>query len=167
MDLGNDECTFSYGEMNETNYDNSHMQEEYTMEDVGLYLSRNSDDESEIIMIQNVDDLQDPMLWEKFEKDVEDFTIEEVRKLRFKCIELCREFYKFYAKMKGFEVRENGLHKSRIDGHPTSKIYKCSAEGLCEQKHVDNPKQVRAPKPLTKCLCEAEIRSKWIKDADY
>jgi len=155
--LSNDESAFSYGGMNETIHVNSHIEEEFMMEDV----------ESDIIMIENVDELKDPMLWERFDKDIEDFTIEEVRKLRFKCIELCREFYKFYAKMKGFEVRENGLHKSRIDGHPTSKIYKCSAEGLCEQKHVDNPKQVRAPKPLTKCLCEAEIRSKWIKDADY
>ena len=56
-------------------------------------------------MIQNVDDLKDPMLWEKFEKDVEDFTIEEVRKFRFKSLELCGEFYKFYAKIKGFGVR--------------------------------------------------------------
>ena len=66
MDLGNDECTFSYGEMNEANYDISHMQEEHTMEDGGMYLSCNSNDKGEIIMIQNVDDLKDPMLWEKF-----------------------------------------------------------------------------------------------------
>ena len=138
MDLGNDECTFSYGEMNETNYDNSQMQEEYTMEDVGMYLSCNSDDKSEIIMIENVDDLKDPMLWEKFEKDVEDFTIEEVRKLRFKSLELCGEFYKFYAKIKGFGVLDNGSRKRKVDGHPTSRIYKCSAEGLRDQKHVQN-----------------------------
>ena len=43
-DLGNDECIFSYGEMNEANYDVSHMQEEHTMEDGGMYLSCNSND---------------------------------------------------------------------------------------------------------------------------
>jgi len=90
-----------------------------------------------------------------------------VKKLRFKSLELCGEFYKFYAKIKGFGVPENGSCKSRIDGHLTSRIYKCSAEGLREQKHVDNPKRVRAPKPLTRCLCEAEMRFKWIRDVDY
>ena len=89
------------------------------------------------------------MLWERFDQDVEDFTIEEVRKLRFKSLELYGEFYKFYAKIKGFGVQENGSHKSRIYGHPTSRIYKCSAEGLCEQKHVQNYERVRVPKLLT------------------
>ena len=134
--------------MNETNYDNSHMQEEYMMEDVGMYFSCNSDDKSDIIMIENVEELKDPMLLEKFEKNVGDFTIEEVRKLRFKSLELCGEFTKFFAKIKGFGVRENGSRKSRIDGHPTSRIYKCPAEGLREQKHVQNAERVRVAKPL-------------------
>ena len=43
------------------------------------------------------------MLFERFDQDVEDFTIEEVRKLRFKSLEICGEFYKFYAKLKGLE----------------------------------------------------------------
>ena len=106
-------------------------------------------------------------LWERFEKDIGDFTIEEVRKLRFKSLEICGEFYKFYAKIKDFGVRENGSRKSRIDGHPTSTIYKCSTEGLHEQKHVQNSERVRAVKPLTRCLCEAEMRFKWIRDVDY
>ena len=72
-----------------------------------------------------------------------------------------------YAKIKGFGVRENGSRKSRIDGHPTSRIYKCSAEGLREQKHVQNSERVRAAKPLTRCLCEAEMCFKWIRDVDY
>jgi len=87
--------------------------------------------------------------------------------LTFQSLELCSEFYKFYAKIKGFGVRENGSHQSRIDGHPTSRIYKCSAEGLREQKHVDNSEQVRAPKPLSRCLCEGEMRFKWISDVDH
>ena len=118
------------------------------------------------LVIENVEELKDPMLWEKFEKDVGDFTIAEVRKLRFKSLELYGEFYKFYAKIKGFGVQENGLRKSRVDGHPTSRIYKCSAEGLREQKHVDS-QQVRAPKPLIRCLCEAKMHFKWIRDVDY
>ena len=39
-------------EMNETNYDNSHINEEYMMEDLGMYFSCNSDDKSDIIMIE-------------------------------------------------------------------------------------------------------------------
>jgi len=100
------------------------------------------------------------MLWERFDQDVEDFTIEEVRKLRFKSLELYGEFYKFYAKIKGFGVQENGSHKSRIDGHPTLRIYKCSLEGLREQKHVYNCKWIRAPKTLTRCLYKVEMRFK-------
>ena len=84
MNFSNDESTFSYGEMNQTNHDNSHTEGEYMMEDVGMYVSCNSDDKSDIIMIENVEELKDPMLWERFRKDVRDFTIEEVRKLRFK-----------------------------------------------------------------------------------
>jgi len=43
------------------------------------------------------------MLFERFDQDVEDFTIEEVRKLRFKSLELCREFYNFIQKSKVLE----------------------------------------------------------------
>jgi len=167
VDLSNDESGFSYGEMNDAMHVNSHKEEEFMMEDVGMYFSYNSDEKNEIIMIENVEEVKDLMLSERFDKDIEDFTIEEVRKLRFKSLELCGEFYKFYAKIKGFGVRENSSYKSGIDGHPTSRIYKCSAEGLREQKHVDNSKWIRAPKPLTRCLCEAEMHFKWIRDADY
>jgi len=55
-------------------------------------------------MIENVEEQKDPMLWERFDKDVGDFKIEEVRKLTFKSLELCGEFYKFCGKMKGFGV---------------------------------------------------------------
>ena len=81
---------------------------------------------SDVIMIENFGNLQDPFLWELFDKDAQDFTMEDMNKLRFKTLELYGEFYKFYAKIKGFVVMENNSCKSRIDGHHTSRIYKCS-----------------------------------------
>jgi len=62
MNLSNDESTFSYGEITETNHENSHTEEEYIMEDGGMYFSCNSNDKSDIIMIENVDQLNDPMV---------------------------------------------------------------------------------------------------------
>ena len=48
--------------MNETNHENSHIEEKYVTDDVGMYFSCNSDDKSNIIIIENVDALNDPML---------------------------------------------------------------------------------------------------------
>ena len=93
MDLSNADSACNYREMNETNHDNSHIEEKYVTDDVGMYFSRNSDDKSDIILFENIEELNDSMLWERFEKDVGDFTIEEERKLRFKSLELCGEFY--------------------------------------------------------------------------
>ena len=62
---------------------------------------------------------------------------------------------------------KNGSHKGRIDGHLTSKIYTCSAEGSCDQKHIDNAEQVRELEPLTRCSCEVDMQFKRIKDIDY
>jgi len=64
-------------------------------------------------------------------------------------------------------VQKNGSCKSRIDVHPTSRIYRCFAEGLHEQKHIDNSEGVKEPKPLTRCSCEVDMRFKWIRDLDY
>ena len=93
--------------------------------------------------------------------------MEYMKKLRYKTLELYGEFYKLYTKIKGFGVRENGSCKSRIDSYSTSRIYKCFVEGLREQKHIDNLDWVKEPKSLTKCLCETEMRFKWIRDLDY
>ena len=102
MDLSNDESAFSNGEMNETIHVNSHIEEKFIMEDVGMYFSSNSDDKSDIIMIGNAEELKDPMLWERFDKDVSDFTIEEVRKSRFKSLELGGEFLQILCKNQRF-----------------------------------------------------------------
>jgi len=141
-DLSNDESSFSYGEINQTIHVNFHKEEDITKEDVGMYFSYNSNGKSDIIMIENFEELKDPMLWEIFDKDVKDFTMEDMKKLRFKSLEFCGEFYEFYAKIKGFGVRKNSSRKSRIDGHPTSRIYKCFAEGLCQQKHIAKSERV-------------------------
>lgn len=167
MDLSNDEINFGYEEINETIPINSHMQEDFMIKNDGMYFSSFSNVKSDIIMIENLMDLKDPLLWATFDNDVEDFTLEDMKKLRFKTLELCGEFHKFYVKIKGFGVRENDSRKSRIDGHPTSRSCKCSAEGLCEQKHIDNPNMIREPKHLSKYFCEAEIHFKWIRDIDY
>ena len=58
MDLSNDESAFSYGKMNETIHVNSHIEEEFMMEDVGMYFSYNSSEKSDIIMIENVEELK-------------------------------------------------------------------------------------------------------------
>ena len=53
-----------------------------------------------------IEDLDDPKLWASFGKALEDFTIRDMRKLMFKSLNLCCEFYKLYAKSKRFGIRE-------------------------------------------------------------
>ena len=67
VDLNNDESAFSYEKINETIHISSHIEEEVAMEDVGLYFSCNSDDKSDIVMIEILEELKDPMLWERFD----------------------------------------------------------------------------------------------------
>ena len=133
-------------ERNKTIPVDSHVQEDFMTEDDGMYFSSFSDLKSDIIMR---------------------FYFGRYEEIEIQNSGVSSEFYKFYAKIKGFGVRKNDSHKSRIDGHPTSRIYKCSAKGLWAQKHIDNPDRVRKPKPLTRCLCEAEMHFKWIRDLDY
>ena len=56
-----------------------------------------------------VEDLDDPKSWASFEKAIEDFTMRDTRKLIFKSLTLCCEFYKLYAKSKGFGIKKK-LH---------------------------------------------------------
>ena len=77
-----------------------------------------------------VEDLNDQKLWALFGKAFEDFTIRDMRKLIFKSLNLCCEFYKLHAKSKGFEIREKTACKSRNNWPPTSKIFKCYVKGL-------------------------------------
>ncbi|KAJ8427540.1 hypothetical protein Cgig2_019959 [Carnegiea gigantea] len=95
MDLSNDESNFGYGEINETIPVDSH---------------------SDIIMIENLEDLKDPLLWETFDKDVGDFPLEDMKKLRFKTLELCG---------KRSTQRYESMHrtiKTSID--PSMKLYR-------------------------------------------
>ena len=96
-----------------------------------------------------IEDLDDENLWASFGKKLEDFTMRDMRKLIFKSFDLCCEFYRMYEKLKGFGVREKSVSKSRADGHPTSKILKCSAKDLCLQKYMENCDRERKPKELT------------------
>jgi len=72
-----------------------------------------------------------------------------------------------HAKAKGFGIRQKGACKSGRDGQPTSIIFKYYAEGERDQKYINNPNRKRKAKELTRCDCLAEIRFKWIKEADH
>ena len=111
------------------------------------YFDDQSDEDDDItsmdLGITIVEDLDDQKLWASFGKALEDFTMRDVRKLTFKFLNLCCEFYKLYAKSKGFGIQEKTACKSRTDGHLTSKIFKCSAKGLRLQKYLNNPNRKR------------------------
>jgi len=64
------------------------------------------------------------------------------------------------AKLKGFRVLEKTTCKSRIDGYPTFKIFKCCEECLGLQKYMENPNKKGKPKELTRFTCLAEIQFK-------
>ena len=53
------------------------------------------------------------------------------------------------------------IPKSRRDGHPTSTWFKCSPEGVCLAKHVDNTDRVQKTKDETRFGYKAEILFKW------
>ncbi|KAJ8421812.1 hypothetical protein Cgig2_009395 [Carnegiea gigantea] len=80
--------------------------------------------------------------------------MEDMKRFIFKTLDLGHEFYKKYAKVQGSRVREAGICKSRRDGHPTSTLFKCSAEGVRLAKHVDNTDRVRKAKDETRFDCK-------------
>jgi len=90
MDLSNDKSNFGYEEINETIPVNSHVQEDFMTEDDGMYFSSFSYLKSDIIMIENLEDLKDPLLWETFDKDVGDFTLEDMKKVEIQNSEFMR-----------------------------------------------------------------------------
>ena len=89
-----------------------HLDLQYTMvvsnEDTSLYyedLDDESDEEDNITSmdfgVTIVENLDDPKLWASFGKALENFSTRDMRKLIFKSLNLCCEFYKLYAKVKG------------------------------------------------------------------
>ena len=48
-------------------------------------------------------------------KETGDFTMRDMRKLIFKFLDLCCEFYKMYTKLKCFRVQEKTVCTSRTD----------------------------------------------------
>ena len=57
--------------------------------------------------VKIIKDLDDEKLWATFGKKRQDFTIGDIRKLIFKYLDLCCEFYKMYVKSKVSEFRKN------------------------------------------------------------
>jgi len=82
-------------------------------------------------------------------------------------LDLCEEFIECMQNQKGFEVRRNGVCKSRIDGHPISKIVQYSTKDMCLRKYLKNNNKKSNPKELTSFNCFAEIQVKWIIDTDH
>jgi len=103
--------------------------------------------------------LDDQKLWTSFEKELEDVAMRDMRKLIFKSLNLCCEFYKMYAKSKGLRIREKNACKSRTDEHPTSKIFKCSTKGFLLQKYLDNSNRKRKSKKLTEVIAKPKFDS--------
>jgi len=56
------------------------IEDDFMIEEVGMCFSSFSDVKSNIIMVENLEDLKDLMLWETFDKNVEDFTMEDAKK---------------------------------------------------------------------------------------
>ena len=135
--------------------------EEFADEDNNSFTSLHS----ELKIIENLDG-------ENFEasfgpKKKSNVTVIDMTKLTFKSLELCEEFYRMYAKLKGSRVRRNVLCKSRTNRHPTSRMFKCSAEGMRRKKFLQNPDKKKKTKELTRFSYYAVIRSKWIKNVDH
>lgn len=98
--------------------------------------------------------------WDEINKNLEDFTGDDLSKLSFSSLDICREFYRMYSKVKGFGIRVRGSTKSRVDGHITSHKFVCSREGHRSQKWMDYDKRKKKPRALTRCGCNAHIKFK-------
>ncbi|KAL4303519.1 hypothetical protein GQ457_10G011920 [Hibiscus cannabinus] len=66
---------------------------------------------------KTVDYFIDENIWDKIGKELKDYDENDMDMLKWKSIEDCIEFYKTYAKVKGFGVRMGQLVKSRKDEH--------------------------------------------------
>ncbi|XP_021721099.1 protein FAR1-RELATED SEQUENCE 5-like [Chenopodium quinoa] len=108
----------------------------------------------------------DPDVWEKLGKKLEDFTLSEMKQLSFRSHRTCIQFYRMYAKVKGFGIRRKHTTRSKIDGHPTSQKLWCNREGFREDRHLNRPDRKRREKAVTRCGCNASISFKWDHRSD-
>lgn len=72
----------------------------------------------------------DPDTWYEIEKNnVGDYNVEDVRQISFLDMEAFYEFYKMYARAKGFDVRIKTPTLSKTDQVPITLTLLCNREG--------------------------------------
>lgn len=96
-------------------------------------------------------------IWDQIDKNLEDFTADDMKKLNISSLEMCIKFYRMYAKVKGFGIRRKATTYSSVNGLPTSQILWCNRRGFREQKHLLRPDRQYKHRELTRCGCEAKI----------
>ncbi|KAL4383302.1 hypothetical protein GQ457_15G015820 [Hibiscus cannabinus] len=116
---------------------------------------------------KTVDYFIDENIWDKIGKELKDYDENDMDMLKWKSIEDCIEFYKIYAKVKGFGVRMGQLVKSRKDGHLVSKKMLCRKEGHREERWINLPDRKRKQRPMCKTGCEARIKFKFDEEYQY
>uniref|UniRef100_A0A803MWY6 Protein FAR1-RELATED SEQUENCE n=1 Tax=Chenopodium quinoa TaxID=63459 RepID=A0A803MWY6_CHEQI len=127
-------------------------------------------DESDVDTDTDTDEIPKSFLdldvWEKLGRKLEDFTLAEMKQLSFRSHRTCIQFYRMYAKVKGFGIRCKHTTTSKIDGHPTSQNLWCNREGFREAKNLNRPDRKRKEKAVTRCGCNASISFKWDHRSD-
>ncbi|KAL2936939.1 Protein FAR1-RELATED SEQUENCE 5, partial [Bienertia sinuspersici] len=94
-------------------------------------------------------------------KNLEDFTAKDMRKLEFSSHSNCIQFYKMYARVKGFGIQNKHPNYSKLDGHITSQLIWCSREGLRAARYLEKKDGKCKEKPISRCGCRAFINFKW------
>ncbi|KAI8554725.1 hypothetical protein RHMOL_Rhmol05G0120700 [Rhododendron molle] len=85
---------------------------------------------------------------------LDELTEEDVYEMVFYSDEDGERFYNAYAKVKGFSVRKDNIHKDN-EGIVTSRKWVCSKEGYREAKYMEREDRKKEPMALTRVGCPA------------
>ncbi|KAL2931510.1 Protein FAR1-RELATED SEQUENCE 5, partial [Bienertia sinuspersici] len=128
--------------------------------------------ESNLELEENVDTFSYLKVWDAIGKNLEDLTAEDMRKLEFNRHSNYIQFYKMYAKVKGFGIRHKHPNYNKLDGHITPQLIWCNREGFRVVRNLE--KKDRKPGGLHKVgflasdlynTCE-RFKEEDIKDGD-
>ncbi|KAK7257487.1 hypothetical protein RIF29_31506 [Crotalaria pallida] len=89
--------------------------------------------------------------------DLGSISAAEVWNLRFVDNEVAFEFYRRYAKRRGFGVRRNQVKRGK-DGVLLWQSFACSSEGFRSAVHIGRENRQRSERRLTRCGCKAMFR---------
>ncbi|RYQ88534.1 hypothetical protein Ahy_B09g095663 isoform A [Arachis hypogaea] len=89
-------------------------------------------------------------------------TAKDVLTTEFTSLQAAYDYYNEFGRIKGFSVRRSKVGRRTKQGAESEiiwQIFMCSREGERDGKHMQRKDRKKDPRPITRCGCEARIKS--------